>query len=171
MKSKMILVLSVLLLSSCVATAQGPAISTNYSDSEITELIQNFRNSRSHDTFPTGVLQQRFLQDFPNARDVEWETNNEIFEVEFQIGNRDFMAYYDSEGNLILYRQEIRVSDLPAVVRTAAEGRFPNFRFEDIYRIAKGTQTFFRIGMERGDNDVRVYITSNGEIMNRVPVY
>jgi hypothetical protein len=151
--------------------AQSPRISTKYSDSEITALIQNFRHSRSHDTFPTGVLQQRFLQDFPNARDVEWETNNEIFEVEFEIGNRDFMAYYDSEGNLLLYKEEIRAGELPAAVRAVAQAQFPNFRFDDLYRIIKGTQTFFKIEMERNDNEVKLYVTSDGTVLGRRPVY
>ena len=174
MKAKTIFILSALLIISCTTTAQNPVVSTVHSDSEITALIQNFRQSRTREVSPTIVLAQRFQQDFPNARrGADWYTNNDVFKVEFEVGRRDFTAFYDQDGNLLLFRQEIRRSELPAVVRTAAENALPNYRIErDAYKIVKGTQTFYKIEMERfRSNDIILFVKSDGSIMERMPVF
>jgi hypothetical protein len=169
---KKIFFLSAAMLISTVLFAQNPAISTKHSNEEIATLIQNYNNSRQRDAFPTVDLQQKFLQDFPNARDVEWETNGELYEVEFEIRHRfemrrrDFTAFYDKEGNLLMYRQQIRASELPAIVKTAAEARFPKFRFEDIEKIRIGTQTLYEIEMERRDSEVKMLISSDGRFID-----
>jgi hypothetical protein len=158
-------------LVSCTSVAQNPAISTKYSDNEIANLVQDFKNSHNRDVRVDGVLLQNFRQHFPNARDVEWETNNEIFEVEFEIQSRDFKAYYDKDGNLLLYVQDIHTRDLPSVVRNTATVEFPRYRIDDVDRIVKGTQTFYKIEMELRDHDVTVYVASNGALLDRRPIY
>ena len=170
MKTKAILILSALMVA-CMSSAQNPTVSSKYSDSEIEAFIQNYKNTRNRDVFPTGVLLQRFQQDFPNARDAEWEMNDEVYEVEFKVSNRDFEAYYDKDGNLLLYKQDIRSSELPAIVKTAAKAQFPTYRFEDVEKIVKGTQTFYKIEMELRNHDVTIYVASDGKIMNELPVY
>ena len=174
MKAKTIFILSALLIVSCTSVAQNPAVSTVHSDSEITALIQNFRQARTRETSPTIVLAQRFQQDFPNARrGADWYTNNDLFKVEFEVGRRDFWAFYDQSGNLLLFKQEIRRSELPAVVRTAAQNALPNYRIDrDAYRIVKGTQTFYKIEMERlRSDDIILFVKSDGSIMEGIPVF
>ncbi|MCL2027943.1 MAG: PepSY-like domain-containing protein [Bacteroidales bacterium] len=158
-------------LISCTSSAQNPTISTKHSDSEIANLIQNYKNSRNRDVRVDGVLSQNFRQHFPNARDVEWETNDEIFEVEFEIQNRDFQAYYDKDGNLLLFIQDIGTRELPSNVRNVASERYPRYRIDDVDRIVKGTQTFFKIEMELRDHDVTIYIANDGTVLDRRPIY
>ena len=155
----------------CTSFAQNPAISTKYSDQEIATLMQNYKNTRNRDVRVDGVLLQNFRQHFPNAYDVEWETNDEIYEVEFEIQKRDFHAYYDKDGNLLLYRQDIRERDLPAVVKQTATAKYPRHRFDDIEKIVKGTQTFYKIEMELRDHEVTIYVASDGTILERVLYY
>ncbi|GHU96117.1 hypothetical protein FACS1894156_6800 [Bacteroidia bacterium] len=88
------------------ATAQNPAIYSRYSDSAIVQMIEKFRVAHSRDVFPAAHLQQKFQNDFPKARDVEWETANDIYEVEFEVGHRDFKALYDTNGNLLMVNEE-----------------------------------------------------------------
>jgi hypothetical protein len=150
-----------------VLFAQSPAISTKYSDEEIAIFIKNYKNSRERDVIPTGVLLKKFQQDFPNAYDVEWETNDEIYEADFDVKFRDFTAYYDKDGNLLMYKQEIRKTELPAVVKTAAEAKYPKYRFEDIKKVVKGTEIFYEIEMEYRDSEVEMLITSEGKFKSR----
>ena len=159
------------LFASGVLFAQNPTISQRYSDAEIATLIRNYANSRNHDTHATGVLQQNFQQHFPRAQSVEWETNGEIFEAEFKINRRDFKAFYDKDGNLLMFVQDIRASELPAIVRTAAEARFPKYRFEDIEKVVKGTRTFFKIEMEHRNHEVTMFILNDGTFLNETIRY
>ena len=87
--------------------------------------------------------------------------------MEFEIHFRDFKALYDKSGNLLLVVEEIRQSELPAVVKNTAEGKYPKFHFEDIDKIRRGTETFYKIEMEKSfsDSEVKLIIKSDGKVM------
>jgi hypothetical protein len=164
---KKILFLSAAIVTGTALFAQNPAISTKYSNEEIATHIQNYRNSREHDVIPAGALLQKFQQDFPNAYDVEWDTNDEIYEVEFDVKLHDFTAYYDKDGNLLMYKQKIKEKELPAIVKTGAEAKHPKYRFEEIEKIVKGTETFYKIEMEYQDLEVKMFISNEGKIISK----
>jgi len=149
-------------------TAQNPAISTRYSESETAKIIEQFRAAESQSTVPSGSLQQKFRTDFPKASDVEWETANSIYEVEFEIRFRDFKAFYDVNGNLLMVIEEIRKSALPAVVKNAAEAKYPKFRIRDTYKIRRGTEIVYKVEMEKSfsDTEVTLFVKSNGVVLD-----
>jgi hypothetical protein len=60
--------------------------------------------------------------------------------------------------------EEIYRSELPAVVKNAAETKYPKYHFEDIDKISRGTEVFYKIEMERHDTEVELLIQSNGTI-------
>jgi hypothetical protein len=151
---------------SCTAFSQSPAISKKYSDEEIIKLIQNYEKSNHRDVMGVdNVLLQRFRRDFANAFSVEWETNDELYEVEFEIKDRDFKAFYDKDGNLLMYKQEIRERELPKTVKKAAKANYAQYRFEDLEKIAKGTQIFYKVEMEYREAEVTMFITDAGEFL------
>lgn len=145
--------------------AQSPTISKKYSNDEITAFIQNYKTSRDRDVSPSAVLFQQFLQDFADARDADWETNDAVFRVDFDVKFRDFTAYYSPEGDLLMYEQEVREKDLPAVVKTTAEAKCPKCRFEDIKKIVKGTETMYEVEMELRDSEVKMFIAADGKFI------
>jgi hypothetical protein len=140
------------------AAAQQPAISTRYSDEEIIQKIKTYKASHSHDVVPPATLQQKFRADFPKASDVEWETDGGIYEVEFDVRFKDCKAYYDAAGNLLMTVEETYLSELPAVVKNAAEAQYPKYHFEDIEKIRRGTDVFYKIEMEHRDMEVKLLI-------------
>jgi hypothetical protein len=113
---------------------------------------------------PPSKLATKFKADFPKTSDVEWEVTDSIYEVEFDVRFRDWTAYYDVEGNLLMTVEEIYRSELPAVVKNAAETKYPKYHFEDIDRIRRGTEVFYRIEMELRDTEVELLVQSNGTI-------
>lgn len=166
MKTTKILSLLAVMLFSSTLIAQTPVISNKYSNAEIATLIENYRTSRQRDVLVDVALAQKFQQDFPKAYDVEWETNGEVYSVEFDVKFRDFEAYYDKDGNLLMYNQEIRDRELPAVVKTAAEAKYPKYKFEDEVKIVKGTETFYKIDMELRDTEISILVTNEGKIIS-----
>lgn len=166
------LLLAIIALSSSVLFAKlpTPTISTKYSDSEIATLIQNYKSTPDRDVKVDGALLKKFQADFPKAKFVEWETNDEVYEADFEIGTifntHDIEAYYDKNGELLMYEAEISVSDLPANVKETAQKQHPNYRFDDdIEKIVKGKQTYYKIEMEHRDNEVTIYIGSDGKVI------
>lgn len=148
------------------AATQNPAISTRYTNEEIAQKIKTYKTSHSQDVVPPANLQQKFHVDFPKASDVEWETAHDIYEVEFDVKFRDFKAYYDAEGNLLTTVEEMYRSELPSVVKNAVEAKYPKYHMEDIDKIRRGTEVFYKIEMEFHDMEVELMLQSNGTILN-----
>jgi hypothetical protein len=151
-----------------VAAQVNPAISKEYSNDEIIRMVRKYKSAHSHDAIPNSALIQKFHADFPKAHDVEWEIADSIYEVEFEIKSRDYKAYYDTKGNLLMYIQEIRRTELPATVKNAAESKYPKYRFEDIDKIWRGTAVFYKVEMENksSDMEVKLIIGEDGVILN-----
>ncbi|MDR1341395.1 MAG: PepSY-like domain-containing protein [Prevotellaceae bacterium] len=148
----------------------NPAISDKYSNEEIAGMIKKYKNAHSHGTVPSAALHQKFQADFPKARDTEWETDRGIYEVEFEIKSRDCKAYYDAEGNLLMHVREIYRSELPAIVKNMAENKYPKYDFEDIEKIRRGSETFYKIEMERksSDSEVKLLIGKDGVMLDEL---
>jgi hypothetical protein len=156
-----------------IATAQSsaPVISNVYSNEAIAETIRKYRTSHSRDVMPPAKLATKFKADFPKASDVEWEVADSIYEVEFDVRFRDWKAYYDAKGNLLMTAEEIYRSELHAVVKNAAEAKYPKYHFEDIDKIRRGTEVFYKIEMELRDTEVELLVRSDGVIMKEKTDY
>jgi len=168
MKTFKLLMLAAGIFTVQMLMAQNPAISTRYSNSEIAQMVREYRMADARDVAPPNNLQQKFLTDFPNASDVEWETAGSIYEVDFEVRFRDFKAFYSNDGNLLMVVEEIRRSALPAVVKNAAEAKYPKYRIEDIRKIRRGTETVYKVDMEKSfsDMEVTLFVKSDGVVLD-----
>ena len=81
-------VILTLTLCSSQINAQVPAISKKYSEQKVYELMMRYNTSNKYNGAANAAVSKAFGRDFPNAYDIEWETNDEIYEVEFEIRNR-----------------------------------------------------------------------------------
>jgi len=165
-----ILILCSIILFSCqTAIAQplpNPKVSTKYTNTEVDKLIEGYRMQKSRDIRPTQVLSNRLKADFPSARDIEWEEAAGIYKVEFEIGSKDYDAYYDAEANLLMYIVEIRERELPAIVKNAFITKYPDYKVDrDAKKIYKGTDTYYVVELEKGRTEVKITISKDGTIM------
>jgi hypothetical protein len=153
------------LLFAQAAMAQKPTISTQYSNEEVIQMLKAYMSVPSRDVLPPANLQQKFLADFPKAHDVEWESALDIYEAEFDVTLRDYKAFYDAKGNLLMFVEELNRRELPAVIKNVAESKYPKYSFEDINKIQRGTEVFYKIEMERGEMEVTLLVKSDGTIV------
>lgn len=60
------------------------------------------------DQVPEAVI-QRFKQDYPKARSIEYELETDngrrIYEIEFKVGRRKVKAYYQEDGTVVSTEQ------------------------------------------------------------------
>lgn len=165
--SRLTLVAIVLVFFACesINAQANPIVSSAYSLKQIDLMHQEHRMDRPRDTHPTEEMRLKFLSDFPKAKDVKWEKSAKLYEVEFEIGRYDYDAYYDMQANLIMYKCELNESQLPAVVRNAALAKYPNYRFEDVDKVVKGKDTFYKVELEKGKMDVKITLKEDGTIV------
>ena len=154
------------LLVQIAAAQSNPTIAREYSNETIVEMIRKYKNSKSRDVIPSTELSKKFKSDFPKAYKAEWEVAEDLYEVEFEVKSRDGKAYYDAKGNLLMLVEEIYRSELPAVVRNAAETKYPKYKFEDIDKIRRGTEVFYKIEMELRDTEVKLLIKQDGIVLD-----
>lgn len=168
--SKIIAVALICLISCQTAVAQlpSPSPSAKYSNEEISQMIKTHKRNRSKDIRPTTIQNQRFISDFPKARDIDWEVAAEIYEVEFEIGRIDYKAYYDKDGNLLMYKYNITESELPAVVKNAAFDKYPDSKIDDIDKVVKGTETYYVVEMEKDERDIKAAFNPEGTLIKEI---
>lgn len=155
----------------CSIGISAQNVTTEYSVEQINKLYKNHKMYNPHDTQPSLELNNKFLKDFPNARDIDWEKSEVLYEVEFEIGrfpSRDYEAYYDMKGQLVMYKEEISIKDLPAIVKNGALGKYPNFSIEDACKIVKGKEVFYKVELEKGDFEVKIVLDTKGAIINEI---
>ena len=145
---------------------------TEYTDEQIDILISEYFSGRSRNVAAPANLSTIFKSQFPNARDIEWEMSNDIYCVEFEIGNIDYKILYDTQGNVLLYVYDIRVSDLPKVVSDAARQKYPTYRISDAERVIKGTIKAYLLELEKnGTRDINVVISETGAFLKETIDY
>ena len=150
-----------------IAAAQpNLAISREYSNEVIANMIQKYKTSNSRDVIPPAELTAKFKADFPKAYQAEWEVAEGIYEVEFEVKHKDCKVYYDSKGNLLMVEEEISRSELPAIVKNTAQVKYPKYSFEDIDKICRGTEIFYKIEMELRDKELKLLIKSDGTVLD-----
>lgn len=170
-KSKLLLLSAILFANVSINAQTTPTVSTKYSTEQIETMYINHEIENAIDVYtPPAKLLEKFNLDFPKARGAEWEQSSGLYEVEFEIGwigDTEHKAYYDMEGNLIMYKAEISENDLPGVVKNAAQAKYPNFRFDDLRKIVKGEQISYKVEMKKGNHDVELLVLNDGTIANQ----
>lgn len=150
---------------SMVAQAE-PTVSTIYTVEQIDQMYKDHKMARPQDTYPPQNISTKFAADFQNTRDIDWEKSNSLYEVEFEVGREDYTAYYDMDGNLVMYECESYENQLPAVVKNAALSKYPNFRFDDVDKIVKGKETSYKVELKKGKLDIKIRLKDDGTIIN-----
>lgn len=130
-------------------------------------MIDENRDSDSHDIAPHESLRLKFAKDFPKARDIDWELGANIYEVEFEIGRIDYKAYYDADANLLMYKHDITSTALPQVIKNTVSSKYPQYRYDDVEKILRGSEVFYKIELERGESDVKLVVDKKGNILNK----
>ncbi|TQD40611.1 PepSY-like domain-containing protein [Haloflavibacter putidus] len=112
------------------------------------------------------VVVNTFKKEFPKASDVEWElTTNDVYEVEFEIGYfTEYEAWFDANGKMIKYTEELSKSDLPKIVKEYVKTNHASYHIDDAEKIVEGNTTHFKIEIEDGPNEQHLLFDEKGKI-------
>lgn len=149
-----------------------PHIRTDiYSDKEIDNLLSQFYQTDDlEDTYPSQILMDALTKDFPKAKNVDWETDRALYEVDFEIGTTDYEALYDRSGHLLMYSYEVSTYSIPSAVKKTIKLYHENHHIDDAKRIYKGTQSGYLLTLEnQHDMDTYVMVSDKGEMLGVWP--
>lgn|SRR5690554_188799 len=112
------------------------------------------------------VILNTFKKEFPKASDIEWEREDELYNVDFEIGYfTDYEAWFDASGKLIKYSEEISEKDLPQAVKDAVKKQFDGYRIDDVEKFIENNIETYRVEIEKGNDERYVTFSKNGKLI------
>lgn len=117
------------------------------------------------------LIVNSFQQDYPNAKDIEWEMKGEAYEVEFELGwpSKDHEIRYDATGKILLHKEEISKKDLPAKVAEVLNTEYKSYRIKDIEKIVEGERTVYTLEAKSISEEWDLVIDPEGNILSKIP--
>ena len=118
---------------------------------------------------PAGVV-SNFKQAFPDAMDVEWEMDGNLYKVEFEMGMRklDHDVWYNDAGQLLKHKEEISKNSLPKQVGNSVKQEFKGYRLEDVEKITEGDKVTYKLEVKSSMEEWKLTLDSNGKVLTKV---
>lgn len=109
------------------------------------------------------VVINAVMTKYPDAKDLEWEMKNGIYEAEFDLGKDDYEVWVNAEGTILKVEQEIANTQIPAAVLTKVKSDFKEFKLDDAKRIEIGKAVYYKIELDGTLGDQKVVYSAAGE--------
>jgi len=116
---------------------------------------------------PTQQAEVTFGQMYPEATNVEWETEGDYRVAEFRDGGFEKEAWFDRSGSWQLTETDLAYADLPEEVRTAHEsGDFADWTVDDVDFVERnGRESLYVLEVERGNTEYDLYYLEDGTLV------
>ena len=95
-------------------------------------------------------LKSQFEKEYPNATEIEWEKENNLFNVEFDIDEKEQEIWYDDSGNIIKTEHELEEADLPEAIRSKIKSSYSAFKIDDIEMKKENDEVTYEIELRKG---------------------
>lgn len=115
------------------------------------------------------VVLNTFQQQFPQARDVEWERNRDgNYEVEFDNGmfGRDNEVIISPEGKILRHEEDLASNSLPDAVKEKIKAEFDGYRVDDAKKIDIGGTVTYEVELDSRLGDLKVVFAADGTVVN-----
>ena len=116
---------------------------------------QPVNNPRAHETF---------RKEFSGAQSVNWSLEGQFAKASFILGGNSAIAWFDAEGALVGSIRDLSYNQLPLVVMTALEKRFPQSANLDIREITNEEGTRYKLTVEHNSKKLKVALYPDGTI-------
>lgn len=109
----------------------------------------------------------KFINDsYPGARILDVELDNSIYEVEIIHENIKKEIKLDKSFKWILTKWDVAIRDITEVVRLYIEKNYPGYKIDDVEIVyAPSNIVYYEIELEKGNSEIDIRITPEGEIV------
>lgn len=87
------------------------------------------------------VIQTEFNKRFPEATEIKWEKEKELYEVEFKLNQVEQSALFDASGNIKEIEIEISVNTLPSSVQEYVQKNYAGRKIKEAAKITDSNGT------------------------------
>jgi hypothetical protein len=108
------------------------------------------------------VVINAVMTKYPDAKDLDWEVKNGVYEAEFDLGKDDYEVWVNAEGTILKVEQEITNAQIPAAVLTKVKSDFKDFKVDDAKRVEIGKAVYYEIELDGTLGDQTVVYSASG---------
>jgi hypothetical protein len=109
------------------------------------------------------VVMNSFKGQYADALKTEWEKKGNNYEAEFEVGTVERSVILDPSGKVLMQKQEIANTELPAAVANAVKQNYKSYDLEEAEKIEYNGQTYYKVELERFFLDKDVIFTAEGK--------
>lgn len=100
-----------------------------------------------------------FQQNFPSARAIEWEEEEQgIFEVDFKQNKQKHSASFDASGKWLATETEIKKSALPDAVRQSINKTFSGYELDEAEKVETPDGLAYEVELEKEEGDAEIEV-------------
>lgn len=116
------------------------------------------------------VIINHFQQEFPKAKDIDWELKGDYYEVEFELDwpSKDHEIWYDADGNITRHKQEISKSDLPSSISEVLKKDYKWYRIKDVKKIESNNETTYSLEAKTIGEEWNLVFDETGKVLQKV---
>jgi hypothetical protein len=118
------------------------------------------------------AVTKAFQKKYPDAKSVNWASEEDGFEATFQLKSKKMDAEFDAKGNWLETDTKIKVKDLPKAVSKAIAKEFPGYEIEEVEMISSPQlDEAYEVELELETDDkeleIEVVFSSKGKILKK----
>lgn len=84
------------------------------------------------------------------------------YEVEIKHDSYIKDVYFDYDDNWVYTTWDVKVTNLPSVVKNAISERYPGYRIDDVDFVERVDKSYYKVELERGELEQTIYISKDG---------
>lgn len=134
----------------------------------IKEVVDAGDNHDSEDYLPSALsatIKEFIAREYPNARIVEMDSERGRMEVDIIHDNKSKELLFSAEGEWISTSWDVRIADVPELVKSAALAKYPGYVIDDAEYVETPAGDYYLIEMEKGEAEVPVKVTEEGTVL------
>ena len=105
-----------------------------------------------------------FEKEFSFAKNVKWETKEDLAQVSFLLNDQAVIAWYNSDAELITMARNILYAQLPISVINALQKNYPDAALYGIIEVIHNNEIRYQVTTQRKNKTLVLHITPAGSI-------
>jgi hypothetical protein len=111
-------------------------------------------------------VQHSFQEMYPNAEDIKWEQEENMFEAEFLSGGLSMEACFMPDGSFVESETEIPDDELPPFITNYLMENYPGYTIREADKVTDAeANVFYEVEIMVQDTDYEVLFNEDGRFM------
>ena len=106
-----------------------------------------------------------FQKEFSFAKDVKWEMKGDLAQVNFSLNDHGFVAWYNSNAELISTARNILYMQLPLSIIRSLEKNYSDADFSGIIEVTRNNETFYQLQAVKKNKKLLLKASQDGNII------